>query len=368
MTKAGFLTKLRDAISALPAEAREDAITFFSTQLDDRIEEGMTEAEAVEALGDFREIAAALLEEHAQAAIPAADTAQPQNERGQSNRPEPRSFATESRPRTIELTETNCAVELLPSPDGQIRIEYEVTRWISVDITCDNDRLIYTAKEIFHFFHWDIISRKPARLYLPAGYLPNAVIRTGNARLTAANVSFDTAELKTGNAALSLAHLTANQLTAKTGNAALTAEHITAPHLKLTTGNAALTAKHCTADSLELKTSNSALRTEHITAKTLDAITANGRNIAEHITAATVSLTSANGRVELQNVTADNISLRTSNAAIIATLPGSIADYRIESKTVNGSSSLPSHKAKGEKSLVAVTSNGKIDVVFAADQ
>lgn len=373
MTKAGFLNKLTDALQSIPAADREAAVGYFTEQLDDRIEEGMTEAEAVESLGNFREIVAALLEDAAVSqpaaaqAIPAADP-HGFSTRGDSNRPERREYTADHRPRTIELTETNCAVEILPALDGRLRIEYEVTRWITVDISCTNDRLVYTAKEIFHIFHFDVIGRKPVRLYLPQGYLPNLEIKTGNAKLTVDDVSFDTADLKTGNAALKLNRLTANDLTARTGNSALTAEHITANLLKLTTSNGALTTQHCTADRLELKTSNGAIRTEHCTANTLDAATSNGKNSAEHITAATVSLTSSNGRVDLQNVTANDITLRSSNAAVTAILPGSIADYRIEAKTVNGSSSLPTHKASGEKSLNVTTCNAKIDVVFAGDQ
>lgn len=367
MTKAGFLTKLADALSDIPAADRDAALTFFTEQLDDRIEDGMTEAEAVESLGSFREIVASLHEDAA-TTQPSSPHAQTQAERGESNRPEPRSFVTETRPRTIELTDTNCAVEILPSPDGSIRIDYDVTRWITVDVSCDDARLIYTAKEIFHIFHFDIISRKPTKLYLPAGYLPDLVIKTGNAKLSATDVSFGTAELKTGNAAMNLCRLTANDLTAKTGNAAVTAEHITAKLLKLTTGNGAINTAHCTADSLLLKTSNSAIKTEYCTASTVNAVTANGKNIAEHITADVISLTSANGAVSLVNTTANDITLKTSNAHVTAILPGSIADYRIESKTVNGKSTLPSHKAKGEKSLNVTTSNGKIDVEFAEDR
>lgn len=366
MTKAGFLNKLTEALADIPAAEREAALAFFTEQLDDRIEEGMTEAEAVESLGSFREIVASL-HEAASTTQPSAPNAQTQAERGESNRPEPRSFVTENRPRVIELVDTNCAVEILPAPDGVLRIEYEVTRWINVDVSCNDERLIYTAREIFHIFHFDVISRKPTRLYLPADYLPNLEIRTGNAKLSAADVSFDTAELKTGNAAINLCRLTANKLTAKTSNAAVTAEHITANLLKLTTSNGAINTAHCTADSLLLKTSNGAIKTEHCTANTIDAITSNGKNIAEHITADVISLTSGNGAVSLKNSTANDITLKTSNAPVTAILPGSIADYRIESKTVNGKSSLPSHKAKGEKSLNVTTSNGKIDVVFAED-
>ncbi|MBQ2766503.1 MAG: DUF4097 family beta strand repeat protein [Clostridia bacterium] len=366
MTKAEFIAKLNEALSSLSVNARQDAILFFTEQIDDLIDEGKTEDQAVDALGDFHALVAALYKE--EQASRSGENRDTQTVRGESNRPEARSFTTDKRPSTIVLTETNCAVQILPSPDHKIHLEYEITRQIDVTITCDHDRLTYTAREIFPVFHFHIFGRKPVSLYLPADYLPDLEIKTGNAPLRAGNISCDTANFKTGNASLSLAHITAKKLTAQTSNAPIRAEHFTADLVKLNTSNASLTTTHCTCSSLSCKTSNGTLLTEHCSLNTLNAVTSNGKNTAEHITADIVNLTSSNGTVRLQNAEVKEITLITSNGSINAILPGSIADYRIDAQTSNGKSSLPPHKATGEKSLKASTRNGKINVMFNADQ
>ncbi len=364
MTKAGFLKKLEEGLRDLSAEERERAVSYFAEQIDDCIEEGMTEGEAVDSLGRLEEIFAQVREQSGQAA------AETKSEQGKSNRPEAKSFSTEQRPHIIRLTEQNNAVEILPSADGKIRIEYDVSRWIRAEISCDEGVLIYRAEEIFHVFHFDFVSRRPTRLYLPGEYLPELEIKTSNAKLTADHISCATANLKTSNAALTLSHITATEkLEAVTANGALYFAHISAKACGGKTSNAVLKAEHMTVETvLGLHTSNGSICAEHMTVDTLSGVTANAKICVEHVTAQTnLSLKSCNGHIVLRDSTAENYVFRTSNGSISASLPGSIADYRITSSG-GTKSTLPTHKGSGERSLSAVTSNGKIDVIFADDR
>lgn len=63
MNKAEFLTALRRALGKLPSYEVEQTITFYSEVIDDRVEEGMPEAEAVAALGSVEAIAAQIIAE-----------------------------------------------------------------------------------------------------------------------------------------------------------------------------------------------------------------------------------------------------------------------------------------------------------------
>lgn len=58
MTKDAFLTKLRDALSGLPEKEMNDTISYYSEMIDDSMEEGLAEAEAVASLGTIEEIVA----------------------------------------------------------------------------------------------------------------------------------------------------------------------------------------------------------------------------------------------------------------------------------------------------------------------
>lgn len=63
MTKAEFLNALRQKLSALPAAEIERSINYYSEILDDRIEEGMGEEEAVASLEDPDTIARKIIGE-----------------------------------------------------------------------------------------------------------------------------------------------------------------------------------------------------------------------------------------------------------------------------------------------------------------
>ena len=47
MNKTEFLNELKDGLSGLPREDVEERLSFYGEMIDDRVEEGMTEEEAV---------------------------------------------------------------------------------------------------------------------------------------------------------------------------------------------------------------------------------------------------------------------------------------------------------------------------------
>lgn len=58
MGKQEFLAQLRKGLSGLPQDDMEECLTFYSEMLEDRIEEGLSEEEAVSAAGSVNEIVA----------------------------------------------------------------------------------------------------------------------------------------------------------------------------------------------------------------------------------------------------------------------------------------------------------------------
>lgn len=56
MNKQEFLTELRNALNGLPQEDIEERIAFYGEMIDDRIEEGMSEEEAVAGIGTVEEV------------------------------------------------------------------------------------------------------------------------------------------------------------------------------------------------------------------------------------------------------------------------------------------------------------------------
>ena len=63
MTKMQFLLTLNEKLSSLPKEEAEERLTFYAEMIEDRMEEGLTEEEAVAAVGNVDDIAAQLTSE-----------------------------------------------------------------------------------------------------------------------------------------------------------------------------------------------------------------------------------------------------------------------------------------------------------------
>ena len=63
MSKAEFLAALRGALGKLPEQEIRASLDFYAEMIDDRIEDGATEDEAVAALGDVNAIAAQIIAE-----------------------------------------------------------------------------------------------------------------------------------------------------------------------------------------------------------------------------------------------------------------------------------------------------------------
>ena len=58
MTKLEFLNQLRKQLSGLPEDDLAERLTFYSEMIDDRMEEGLSEQDAVSSIGSAAEIAA----------------------------------------------------------------------------------------------------------------------------------------------------------------------------------------------------------------------------------------------------------------------------------------------------------------------
>jgi uncharacterized membrane protein len=63
MTKYEFLAKLSQELSAMPRQDREKSLAYYSEMLDDYVEDGMSEEEAVDMLGNVKTVAQQILED-----------------------------------------------------------------------------------------------------------------------------------------------------------------------------------------------------------------------------------------------------------------------------------------------------------------
>ena len=63
MTKQEFLSKLREGLSRLPKEDIEERVNFYSEMIDDRMEDGISESEAIEKIGTVESVISQTIED-----------------------------------------------------------------------------------------------------------------------------------------------------------------------------------------------------------------------------------------------------------------------------------------------------------------
>ena len=63
MNKIEFMQKLKDGLAGLSPKDREEQLNFYSEMIDDRMEEGLSEEEAVAAIGSVKEIVSQIITE-----------------------------------------------------------------------------------------------------------------------------------------------------------------------------------------------------------------------------------------------------------------------------------------------------------------
>ncbi len=64
MTKQGFLAALRAGLSGLPQSDIDERVSFYAEMIDDRMEEGLSEEEAVVAVGSVNDIVRQVVDEY----------------------------------------------------------------------------------------------------------------------------------------------------------------------------------------------------------------------------------------------------------------------------------------------------------------
>ncbi|MBR6303508.1 MAG: DUF1700 domain-containing protein, partial [Lachnospiraceae bacterium] len=63
MNKETFLTELRTRLEGLPETELNKSIDFYSEMIDDRLDDGLSEEEAIAALGSLKDITDRILED-----------------------------------------------------------------------------------------------------------------------------------------------------------------------------------------------------------------------------------------------------------------------------------------------------------------
>lgn len=239
----------------------------------------------------------------------------------------------------IVLSEDNADVTVVAtgsrpnSSSGDIVLTYQESADEALEITNQNGVLTIKRRgRVGFFFFWFPDTDLHTELRIPRGMTVELSVESDNGAIAAEGLFLR------GDAALS------------GDNGSITVDGLRAEHLTLKSSNGRIEAADVDCAALEVTNSNGRVTLSDVAAET------------------TLYAETSNGAVSVENLSAGrSIELRSSNGSVKGTLAGGSEDYRIESKTDNGSNNLPDHWGKGEILLRVRTSNGSIDLRFNED-
>lgn len=365
MTKYEYLIELAKKLEALNINSDDiypetrRLVGFYQEMIEDRMEEGISEEEAVAGMEKIEDIVARVKREFATPEIVVGPDAPVEPEAPEApaepgttaraegkytymtktyDPAEVRRVTVVDQNRSVNVVGGDCLkIEYVDGPDGHYEVDCQGGAL--------NVRFIADPwggfRSIFGVRTWQT---NPFTLTLPKEYSGEVDARTSNGSMSAA---------RTG----------ANVLSLRTSNGKITAESVAAQRARFTTTNGGIRLRDVAAHSVVAESSNARIESEGVEGDEVILKTSNGANEARGVTAKRVKIETRNGHLSVESVTGDDISLSSSNGGISGTISGRMADYAISSRTSNGKNNLPP-VSEGKKKLEVRTSNARIDIQF----
>lgn len=348
MNKEQFLATLRRLLRELMPDERERILAYYREMIEDKVESGQTEEEAVQSLGNVYALAQKILVENPNRrprntgkialitvfsilgvciiasiviGFGAAHAVQSQlsGAFAASRYSDNYVYKTKTEKSdgvgNVVIHAENKAVVIEPGSAGQIQVNYAEDAYERYDFSTENGTFSVNNTESgrgwtnwSNGWRWWSSNRPTITLMLPKDYTGTILVDTTNSYIKASNF-------------------------AGLGK------------LRCETENSAITVNDLSAKDLEFRTKNAAINCTNVTA-------------SEKIDAGTT-----NAQIGLNGIASPDISLQTKNALISGLIRGQEDDYTISAQTTNAISNLKD-RAGGKNKLTVETTNAIIDVRF----
>lgn len=316
MRKEDFLTALRAGLTGLLPEGVEKLVEFCSEMIDDRMEDGLTEEEAVAAAGSLDELI-----QQAKTELLPVKTA---------NFTEKSTFGDTLRTYTAESSIcgiiANCDYtadfKLLPSENGTCRVECMESEKICYSVTTENNVLHIECADrrtLFSRYKFSKAQRHATvRVYLPQGTYKSLEVETTSGDIAIpAGYAFDTASLQSTSGDIACC-AECGALSAQAASGDITLKDTSCGTLSLGTASGAVTLLNIKNESGgSIETASGKAQITNYKGDALEIGTASGKVSLENAECAALHINTASGGVDLTHtVSADVMEIGTASGSI----------------------------------------------------
>lgn len=320
MRKEEFLTALRAGLTGLLPEGVEKLVEFCSEMIDDRMEDGLTEEEAVAAAGSLDELI-----QQAKTELLPVKTA---------NFTEKSTFGDTLRTYTAESSICDVAADcgpadfiLLPSENNTCRVECAENETVHYVVTTENSVLHIRradSRTVFSFFKfYRALRSEPVRVYLPQGAYKSLEVKVTSGDIAVpAGYTFDTASLHSASGDITLKDTSCGTLSLGTASGAVTLLNIkneSGGSIETASGKAQIT--NYKGDALEIGTASGKVSLENAECAALHINTASGGvDLTHTVSADVMEIGTASGSIHFENCDAASLSLDSMSGSVVGTL------------------------------------------------
>lgn len=241
----------------------------------------------------------------------------------------------------IDLSFFNNPVVIKPSIDNQIHIRFKTDQYEEVTVTEDNQILSIVVTSDW----WDQF-RNPLHWF---NFSNIGINRTVTVELPSALYHLS---VRTSNGTISLEDLTLESAILRTSNGRISIENVDIPTITMISSNGKLYLKDVVSTTVDLETSNGEIELIGVEAYSIDAET-------------------SNGPVNASGIHSEDFRVYSSNGTINLTIQGNFEDYKVRTKTSNGSVKIngstygnDTYHSSKVPFVEAITSNGNIRINF----
>ncbi len=366
MKKDEFIGYIKNEFIGMHFDELSKLLEFFEQSIDDRIEDGMSEEDAVASLGDLNDIKAEFYTEHPAPTPPTPPNSPQIIQSTPSIGFEEKYIYFENTNQNIYIKDKNNAIQLELSNDNKIHIDYSETDYEYYEVSHTGNDIIMECKSIYNNEQnllnkmysafkqsFSTQNRSKMLIRIPDDYTGKLNLVTSNAKIKLIGANAGNINLKTSNGVIDLQTVCSyDSVSAASSNA------------KIIVDNLRVTSKAV------LKSSNSKIDLSNISTEYLEAVCSNGKIEADTVNALKdLSLITSNGNILVKDIWGgSNIELVTSNGNVSGNVIGNEEDFSVKLSTSNGKKSLKNNMRDTGRYLKVNSSNGNIKVVFTAEK
>ncbi|MBQ7459869.1 MAG: DUF4097 family beta strand repeat protein [Oscillospiraceae bacterium] len=349
MNKKEFIDELCKRLRKTPADEAERTVNYYSEAIDDRIEDGMTEEEAVAALGSIDDIVREVIGQSA--ADEKGETAD--NRETEIKRVRKNYVVDPAGVNTVNVTETNGSVELAKSPDGRIHfrvtedknLSYSVRKEKGVVIIRKETRRIGFAALGISFPIDFGMTESRIKVELPDNFAPFIDVKTGSGDISGTVGAAQGLFAGTGSGDISLKGVASGKTTLTSASGDVEVLDLMTNEAEISTVSGDLSMKRCAAESMKLKTVSGGISGKEIYAD-------------KKLIVNTVS-----GDIDINMESPLELgSFESTSGDISLSLYGCESDYSVSAKSITGKVGAPNGNESAGRAIRVRTASGDIDV------